>query len=79
MSQVDRAKKKALEKTSEGWSRNNMRKPLRKGKKKAKDEAHHAARRLDKAVVSTEVVQSTCIVCGALTSLCLCGEHPAQE
>jgi hypothetical protein len=50
MSQADRAKKKAVQKTSGGWGRHRMNKPHRKGRKKSKQEKVSAERRLGKAL-----------------------------
>jgi hypothetical protein len=54
MSQEDRARKKAADRTSRGWDRTRMNKTHRKGKKKAKAEAAGARRRLSKAVAKAD-------------------------
>lgn len=54
MSQEDRAKKKAVATTSEGWGRDRMNKTHRKGRKGAKKQEGRARRRLDTEVTKAE-------------------------
>lgn len=54
MSQEDKAKKKAVSPTSEGWGRHRMNKTHRKGRKGAKKQTGHARRRLDTEVTKSD-------------------------
>lgn len=48
MSQSDKAKKKAVATTSDGWNRDRMNETHRKGKRHAKKQVRRARRRLDR-------------------------------